>query len=73
MHDVCVIGFLAWPELFSGRDCHVEVETSSGPLRGRTTIDWHGRLRRPANCHVLDSIDAGTFFERVINALSTLP
>lgn len=73
MHDVCVIGFLAWPELFTGRDCFVEADTSSGSLRGRTTIDWHGRLRRPANCHVLDGIEAGPFFDRVIEALARLP
>jgi purine nucleosidase len=73
MHDVCVLGFLAWPDLFAGRDCHVAVDTSAGPLRGRTTIDWNGRLRLPANCHVLDSIDADRFFDRVIDALANLP
>ena len=73
MHDVCVPGFLAWPELFTGRDCHVEVETSPGPLRGRTTIDWNSRLRRPPNAHVLGTIDAGPFFDRVIDALARLP
>lgn len=73
MHDVCVPGFLAWPELFTGRDCHVEVETTPGPLRGRTTIDWNNRLRRPPNAHVLGSIDAGPFFDRVIDALARLP
>lgn len=73
MHDVCVIGFLAWPELFTGRDCFVEVETGAGPLRGRTTIDWHGRLRQPANAHVLDRIDAAPFFDRAIDALARLP
>jgi len=73
MHDVCVIGFLAWPELFAGRDCFVDVETGAGPLRGRTTIDWHGRLRRPPNAHVLDRIEAAPFFDRVIDALTQLP
>lgn len=73
MHDVCVIGYLAWPELFTGRDCFVEIETGSSLLRGRTTIDWHGRLRRPHNACVLDSIQATPFFDRVIDALSLLP
>lgn len=73
MHDVCVLGFLAWPELFAGRDCHVAVETAEGPLRGHTTIDWHGRLRLPANCRVLDQIAAPEFFDRVIEALALLP
>ena len=73
MHDVCVIGLLAWPDLFTGRDCFVEVETGIGPLRGRTTIDWHTRLRRPPNAHVPDSIQATPFFDRVIDALAQLP
>ncbi|HWK43788.1 MAG TPA: nucleoside hydrolase [Stellaceae bacterium] len=73
MHDVCVVGYLAWPELFGGRECFVEVETASGSQRGRTTIDWNGRLRRPANCRVLDTIEAGPFFDRMIDALSVLP
>jgi purine nucleosidase len=73
MHDVCVIGFLLWPDLFTGRDCFVEVETGSGPLRGRTTIDWNGRLKRPANAFVLDGVESDTFFDRTIDALAVLP
>lgn len=73
MHDVCVIGLLAWPELFSGRDCFVEVETAAGPLRGRTTIDWHARLRRTPNAQVPDRIAATVFFDRVIDAIARLP
>lgn len=73
MHDPCVLGLLLWPELFAGRDCHVEIETSAGPLRGRTTIDWHGRLKRPANARVVERIEAGPLFDRMIEALSVLP
>lgn len=73
MHDPCVIAFLLWPELFAGRDCFVEVETGSGPLRGRTTIDWNGRLKRPANAHVIGSVEAHALFGRLIERLTTLP
>lgn len=73
MHDPCVVAFLLWPELFAGRDCYVEVETGAGPLRGRTTIDWNGRLKRPANAHVVGSVEAHELFERMIARLSTLP
>ncbi|PZO03076.1 MAG: nucleoside hydrolase [Hyphomicrobiales bacterium] len=73
MHDPCVIGFLLWPELFSGRDCHVEAETGTGPLRGRTTIDWHGRLRREPNAYVVSSVEAAALFNRMIERLTTLP
>ena len=73
MHDPCVIAWLLWPDLFGGRDCHVQVETSEGPLRGRTTIDWHGRLRLPANVHVVDTVDAPTLFDRIFARLPSLP
>ena len=73
MHDPCVIAYLLWPELFSGRDCFVEVETGAGPLRGRTTIDWNGRLKRAPNALVIDKVEAYELFERMVAALSKLP
>lgn len=73
MHDPCVIAFLLWPELFAGRDCFVEVETGDGSLRGRTTIDWNGRLQRPANAHVVASVEAEALFQRLFDRLATLP
>ncbi|HEY5796150.1 MAG TPA: nucleoside hydrolase [Bosea sp. (in: a-proteobacteria)] len=73
MHDPCVIAFLLWPELFSGRDCFVEIETGAGPLRGRTTIDWNGRLKREPNAHVVATVEAHELFERMIARFATLP
>lgn len=73
MHDPCVIAWVLWPELFSGRDCHVEVETGAGSLRGRTTIDWNGRLKREPTAHVVATVEAATLFERLIARLATLP
>lgn len=73
MHDPCVIAFLLWPELFAGRDCHVEIETGAGSLRGRTTIDWNGRLKREPNAHVVATVEATALFERMIERLATLP
>jgi len=73
MHDPCIVAFLLWPELFEGRDCYVTVETGDSPLRGRTTIDWHGRLKRQPNAHVVASVKAPELFERLIKRLATLP
>jgi purine nucleosidase len=73
MHDPCVIAFLLWPELFQGRDCCVEIETGGGSLRGRSTIDWNNRLKTPPNALVLDRVDAATLFDRLIDAIATLP
>ena len=34
------------------------VETGDGSLRGRSTIDWNNRLKKPPNALVLDRVDA---------------
>jgi purine nucleosidase len=73
LHDPCVIAFLLWPELFTGRECYVAIDTSDGPLRGRSTIDWNGRLKKPANAFVVDTVDAPALFDRMVAELSTLP
>ncbi len=72
MHDPCTVAWLLWPELFEGRDCHVEMATD-GALRGRSTIDWHGRTKRPANAYVASKVDAGALFDRMIDSLARLP
>jgi purine nucleosidase len=71
-HDPCVVAWLLWPELFTGRDCHVVVETCSEATIGRSTIDWWGSIGRPANAHVIDRIDAEALFDRMIAALGRL-
>lgn len=73
MHDPCTIAWLLWPELFAGKDCFVEIETGAGSLRGRSTVDWNGRLKRPANAHVIDKVEARTLFERMTEVIATLP
>ncbi len=77
LHDPCVIAYLLRPELFSGRDCHVEVETLSELTMGRTVIDWrgHGRHNRgtaPANAKVLNELDADGFFTLLTERLARL-
>jgi purine nucleosidase len=72
MHDPCVIGWLLWPELFEGRNCHIEIATE-GSLRGRSTIDWHDRQKRPPSAFVVNAIDADSLFDRIIEALGILP
>lgn len=72
MHDPCVVAWLLWPELFAGRDCFVEIECE-GRLRGRTTIDWNGRSRKPPNAFVVGEVRAEPLFDRMIDALALLP
>jgi purine nucleosidase len=73
VHDVCVIAYLLWPEHFAGRACNVHIDTSDGPLRGRSTVDWNNRLKRPPNALVIDSINAGPLLDLVIEEISRLP
>jgi purine nucleosidase len=73
LHDPCVIAHVLWPDLFAGRDCFVDVETSAGPLRGHTTIDWNDRLRRSPTARVTNQVDAPAFFHRLTGMLAKLP
>ncbi|WP_158970859.1 nucleoside hydrolase [Chachezhania sediminis] len=72
MHDPCVIAWLLWPDLFEGRDCRVDVETTEGPTVGRTTIDWWGRSGQAPNAHVVGQLDADAMFLRMADAVRTL-
>jgi inosine-uridine nucleoside N-ribohydrolase len=72
LHDVCVIAFLLWPDLFTGRDCHVSVETASEASIGRTTIDWWGAQKEKPNAHVIGHVDAPGFYERLTASLAKL-
>jgi purine nucleosidase len=78
LHDPCVIAYLLRPELFEGRDCHVEIETGSELTMGRTVVDWHGRGRldrgpQPSNAKVLNQLDADGFFALLTERLARLP
>jgi purine nucleosidase len=72
MHDPCVIAWLLWPELFGGRDCHVAVELADS-VRGRSTIDWNGRMKRAPNALVINELQREALFDRMIGSLATLP
>ena len=62
LHDPCVIAWLLKPELFSGRDCNVTVETMSELTIGATVVDLWGTTGRPKNAKVMRDIDADGFF-----------
>ena len=72
LHDPCVIAYLLNPELFSGKDCYVRIETDSEPSMGMTVVDWWNALKQPANTNVLDSIDAEGFYRLLTGALAKL-
>ncbi len=62
LHDPTVIAYLLKPELFSGRDCNVEIETASPLTAGMTVVDWWQVTGRRHNARVMKDIDADGFF-----------
>ena len=73
LHDPCVIAHLFAPQLFTGRDCFVAVETRSELCRGATVVDWWGVWpERGANAHVLGDVDAAGFFALLTERLGRL-
>jgi purine nucleosidase len=76
LHDPCAVGFVLWPELFQGRECHVAIETEGRHTLGRTVVEWWPPKRRPPagppNCMVINRIDHETFFHRLTERLGRL-
>ncbi|MEM1378904.1 MAG: nucleoside hydrolase [Pseudomonadota bacterium] len=72
LHDPCVIAYLLEPDLFSGRQCNVSVETASELTMGMTVIDWWSVTGREKNALVLGDVDAVGFFELLTERIATL-
>ena len=72
LHDPCVIAYLLKPELFTGRNCNVTVETASELTMGMTVIDWWGVTKRPKNAMVMRDIDHDAFFALLVERLARL-
>jgi purine nucleosidase len=69
LHDPCVIAWLIDPTLFSGKPCHVAIETV-GSSKGRTNVDWFPREHREPNAMVIDQVDSDRFFALLIERLA---
>jgi purine nucleosidase len=69
LHDPTVIAYLLAPSLFSGRRCHVAVETQSELTLGMTVIDWWGVTGRAPNALVMRDVDADGFFDLLTTRL----
>jgi inosine-uridine nucleoside N-ribohydrolase len=73
LHDPCAVAWLIRPSLFTTRDCFAEMDLSPGPARGRTSIDRWGRLGRPPNVTVLETLDTDGFFALLSERYARLP
>ena len=72
LHDPCVIAWLLKPELFSGRQCNVQIETVSELTMGATVVDWWNITDGPRNALVMRDIDADSFFALLTERIARL-
>jgi purine nucleosidase len=72
LHDPCVIAYLLAPELFSGSEVNVAVETHSPLTIGMTVVDWRAISGRPANATVLHTVNADGFYALLEQRLAAL-
>jgi purine nucleosidase len=71
LHDPCTIAWLLRPELFTGKDCNVSVETQSELTLGHTAVDFWHVTDRPVNVHWVYGVDADGFYDLLIERLAT--
>jgi len=72
LHDPCTIAFLINPDLFTGREINVAIETSSELTMGMTVADWWRVTDRPANAFFIGDLDADAFYALLTERLSRL-
>lgn len=72
LHDPTVIAYLLAPDLFGGKEVHVEIETAPGPTQGMTILDWWGVTDHTPNALVMNEIDADGFFDLIVDRVGRL-
>jgi len=73
LHDPCVVAYLIDPDIFSGGDYYVYVETQAGHNEiGNTVVDEAGTSGRPVNTKIITQMDDTRFYELLINRISNL-
>ena len=71
MHDLCAVAYVTAPELFSGQECHVDIETRGDITCGCTVADFKGMTGKPENVKAMLGIDRQRFVEMFLNALKS--
>jgi purine nucleosidase len=73
LHGPCVPAFMLRPDLFSGRQINVTIETSSELTLGMTVADWWGITDRPKNAYFVRDGDPEGFYALLNECLGRLP
>jgi purine nucleosidase len=72
LHDPCVVAYLLRPDLLSGRNVNVAVETASPLTSGMTVVDWWGVTARTPNAQFLTTVDADGLYALLTERLARL-
>jgi len=72
VHDPATIAYLIEPDLYTGKDVYVEIETRSSLTMGMTVVDYWGARRKGPNCHWVSEVDDDGFFRLLFDRLATL-
>ncbi|MGE8068211.1 nucleoside hydrolase [Pseudomonas sp. NPDC089569] len=72
VHDAAVIAYLLRPQMFSGREVNLVIDSREGPTFGQTIVDWYDRLKAPKNAFWVESADAQGFFDLLTERLARL-
>ena len=70
LHDPCAVLALVHPEIFTMKDCYVEIVLDGEYTRGMTMADYRGTTGNPPNCRVVTGIDREKFVEYLKEACS---
>jgi purine nucleosidase len=70
LHDPCTIAYLLQPELFTGKQCNVAIETESELTIGHTAVDFWHVTNKPRNTNWIYEVDAEGFFDLLVSRLS---
>ncbi|CAM3208456.1 nucleoside hydrolase [Paracoccus nototheniae] len=73
LHDPCTIAWLLQPELFSGREINVEIETEGRWTTGMTVADWWRVSGRASNALFLKDVDRDGLFALLLERIARLP
>lgn len=72
LHDPCTIAWILRPDLFTGRQINVEIETASPLTLGMTVADWWGVTPRTKNAFFVGGINAEGFYTLLTERLARL-
>jgi inosine-uridine nucleoside N-ribohydrolase len=72
IHDAVAVAHVIRPGLVETRYRNVEIELESDLCRGRTVVDLWNRTDRLPNAHVAVDLDAGAFFDLLVERIASL-